>query len=53
MGETRAHKYALKVLLKSAYTKQLFGDTAAMKVLLEIDPALQKVIEIEASKIAN
>ena len=53
VGETRAHKYALKVLLKSAYTKQLFGDTAAMKVLLEIDPALQKVIEIEASKIVN
>jgi len=24
-----------------------------MKVLLEIDPALQKVIEIEASKIVN
>ena len=53
VGETRAHKYALKVLLKSAYTKQLFGDTAAMKVLLEIDPALQKVIEIEASKTVN
>jgi carboxyl-terminal processing protease len=38
----------LKVLLKSAFTKQLFGDIAAAKVLLEIDPILNKVIELES-----
>jgi|TARA_B110000259_G_scaffold174354_1_gene208581 carboxyl-terminal processing protease len=39
---------ALKVLLKSAFTKQLFGDSAAAKVLLKIDPILNKVIELES-----
>ena len=43
----------LKVLLKSAFTKQLFGDTAAAKVLLEIDPILNKVIELDSLKILD
>ena len=46
--EGMSFEAALKVLLKSAFTKQLFGDSAAAKVLLKIDPILNKVIELES-----
>ena len=42
------YKNSIKTLLKSAFAKQLFGDSAAAKVLLKIDPILNKVIELES-----
>ena len=53
MSEKTTHEYALKVLLKSGFVKQLFGDSAAAEVISEIDPILQKVLEIESLQIVN
>ena len=53
VSEKTTHEYALKVLLKSGFVKQLFGDSAAAEVISEIDPILQKVLEIESLQIVN
>ena len=53
VSEKTTHEYALKVLLKSGFVKQLFGDSAAAEVISEIDPILQKVLEIESLEIVN
>ena len=47
------YKNALKILLKSAFAKQLFGDNTAAKVMSTFDPMLQKTTDIEAALISN
>ena len=43
----------IKILLKSAFAKQLFGDNTAAKVLSTFDPMLQTINELEAFLISN
>jgi carboxyl-terminal processing protease len=38
----------IKILLKSAFAKQLFGDNTAAKVMSSFDPMLQKINNLEA-----
>ena len=38
----------IKILLKSAFAKQLFGDNTAAKVMSSFDPMLQKINDLEA-----
>ncbi len=40
-------KKLIKILLKSAFAKQLFGDNTAAKVMGSFDPMLQKVNDLE------
>ena len=47
------YKSPIKMLLKSAFSKQLFGDNSAAKVVSPIDPMLIKVMDIEAALIPN
>ena len=51
--EIHLYKNALKILLKSAFAKQLFGDNTAAKVMSTFDPMLQKTTDIEAALISN
>ncbi len=51
--ELHIYKNALKILLKSAFAKQLFGDNTAAKVMSTFDPMLQKTTDIEAALISN
>lgn len=51
--EIHRYKNALKILLKSAFSKQLFGDNTAAKVMSTFDPMLQKTTDIEAALISN
>lgn len=51
--EIHRYKNALKILLKSAFAKQLFGDNTAAKVMSTFDPMLQKTTDIEAALISN
>ena len=51
--EIHRYKNALKILLKSAFSKQLFGDNTAAKVMCTFDPMLQKTTDIEAALISN
>ena len=47
------YESAIKTLLKSAFAKQLFGDSTAAKVLGTIDPMLQKVNALETDVILH
>jgi len=51
--EMNSYNNALKILLKSAFAKQLFGDNTAAKVMSTFDPMLQKTTDIEAALISN
>jgi carboxyl-terminal processing protease len=51
--ELHIYKNALKILLKSAFAKQFFGDNTAAKVMSTFDPMLQKTTDIEAALISN
>ena len=51
--EIHLYKNALKILLKSAFAKQVFGDNTAAKVMSTFDPMLQKTTDIEAALISN
>ena len=52
-NEFDIYKSAIKILLKSAFAKQLFGDNTAAKVLSTFDPMLQKTNDLEAALISN
>ena len=43
----------IKILLKSAFAKQLFGDNIAAKVMQTIDPVLEKTTDLAADLISN
>ena len=51
--EIHLYKNTLKILLKSAFAKQLFGDNTAAKVMSTFDPMLQKTTDIEVALISN
>ena len=49
----KVYKSTIKTLLKAAFSKQLFGDNTAAKVLNPIDPMLMKVMDLEGALISN
>ena len=52
-AEMEPYKNGIKILLKSAFAKQLFGDNIAAKIMQTIDPVLQKTTDLAADLISN
>lgn len=53
IDELDRYENTIKVLLKSAFAKQFFGDNTAAKIMQTIDPVLQKTTDTAADVISN